>query len=68
MNGDSDDAALACVKLAEPMTFSQLFPYINEFVRYLDIADHAKQVGFYSGLLVRAVSCLLAFCVTQIRK
>ncbi|KZP18281.1 MFS general substrate transporter [Athelia psychrophila] len=42
---------LSCVKLAEPLLTSQLFPYINEFVRYLHIANDAKQVGFYSGLL-----------------
>ncbi|KZP18280.1 MFS general substrate transporter [Athelia psychrophila] len=42
---------LSCVKIAEPLLTSQLFPYINEFVRYLHVANDAKQVGFYSGLL-----------------
>ncbi|KAF7986656.1 hypothetical protein HWV62_26492 [Athelia sp. TMB] len=43
--------ALSFAKLGEPVTLSHLFPYINEFVRYLHIAKHDKQVGFYSGLL-----------------
>jgi hypothetical protein len=46
-------AALCVSRLTDPVAYSQIFPYINEFLILLHVADVSK-VGFYSGLVVRA--------------
>ncbi|KAF8509541.1 MFS general substrate transporter [Gautieria morchelliformis] len=54
-------AAVCLVRLADPLTFTQIFPYVNEMMRDLGVARTPSQVGFYSGLVesVFAVSQLL---------
>ncbi|KAF5345028.1 hypothetical protein D9758_010469 [Tetrapyrgos nigripes] len=39
------------IRLAEPIAFCQIFPYINEFIAYLNVTDDPSQIGFYSGLV-----------------
>ncbi|KAF5372972.1 hypothetical protein D9758_001663 [Tetrapyrgos nigripes] len=39
------------VRLAEPIAFCQIFPYINEFIAYLHVTDDPSQTGFYSGIV-----------------
>lgn len=46
-------AALCIVRLVEPITFTQLFPYVNEFMSDLHLTDDPSKIGFYSGLVVR---------------
>ncbi|KAJ7273203.1 major facilitator superfamily domain-containing protein [Mycena rebaudengoi] len=43
-------AALCVSRLTDPVAYSQIFPYINEFLILLHVADVSK-VGFYSGLV-----------------
>lgn len=45
-------AALCIVRLVEPVAFTQLFPYVNEFMSDLHLTDDPSRVGFYSGLVV----------------
>lgn len=45
-----------CIRLVEPIAFSQIFPYINEYLGDLHVTNDPKQIGFYSGLVVRSIS------------
>ncbi|KAG1879286.1 major facilitator superfamily domain-containing protein [Suillus tomentosus] len=47
-------AALCIVRLVEPITFTQLFPYVNEFMSDLHLTDDPSKIGFYSGLVESA--------------
>lgn len=50
---------LCLIRLADPIAFTQLFPYVNEMVVRFGIAEPAG-TGFYSGLVVRYSSSLVA--------
>ncbi|KAG8860153.1 hypothetical protein FRB96_004176 [Tulasnella sp. 330] len=41
--------SLCC--LAEPIAFTQIFPYINAMVEELGVAENPTDVGFYSGIV-----------------
>ncbi|KAG8217332.1 major facilitator superfamily domain-containing protein [Butyriboletus roseoflavus] len=47
-------AALCTVRIVEPIAFTQLFPYVNEFMSDLHLTDDPSRVGFYSGLVESA--------------
>ncbi|KAH7929785.1 MFS general substrate transporter [Leucogyrophana mollusca] len=44
-------AALCTVRLVDPIAFTQLFPYVNEFMNDLHLTDDPSKIGFYSGLV-----------------
>ncbi|TEB35962.1 MFS general substrate transporter [Coprinellus micaceus] len=44
-------AILCAVRLMDPVTFTQIFPYINEFISRLHLVEDDSQIGFYSGLV-----------------
>ena len=44
--------ALCSFRLVDPVAFSQIFPYINEFMDDLHVTDDPSNIGFYSGLVV----------------
>ncbi|KAL0578152.1 hypothetical protein V5O48_003857 [Marasmius crinis-equi] len=44
-------ATLCLIRLVDPIAYCQIFPYINEFINFLNIADDPAQIGFYSGLV-----------------
>ncbi|KIJ60665.1 hypothetical protein HYDPIDRAFT_43197 [Hydnomerulius pinastri MD-312] len=44
-------AALCTVRLVDPIAFTQLFPYVNEFMNDLHLTDDPSRIGFYSGLV-----------------
>lgn len=46
-------AVLCALRLLDPLNFSQIFPYINEFIARLELTS-PSQVGFYSGVVVCA--------------
>ncbi|KAJ4478962.1 major facilitator superfamily domain-containing protein [Lentinula aciculospora] len=41
---------LCLVRIVVPISFTQIFPYINEFIESLGVSD-SSQIGFYSGLV-----------------
>lgn len=45
-------AALVAVHIADPITYKQMLPYINQLLADLHIVS-PEQVGFYSGFIVR---------------
>jgi hypothetical protein len=49
-------AILCAVRLMDPVTFTQIFPYINQFLTRLHLIEDQSQIGFYSGLVVRGFS------------
>jgi hypothetical protein len=53
-------AALCFIRLADPIAFTQLFPYVNEFISDLHIIDDPSKIGFYSGLVVSDSFCILS--------
>lgn len=53
-------ATVCLVRLLEPISFTQLFPYINEMVIKLNILDDPSKVGFVSGLVVNNFCPLLS--------
>lgn len=57
--------ALCIAKLSDPISYSQIFPYINELLMVLHVTDDPSKVGFYSGLVVCIVPIfmrILAHC------
>ncbi|KAG8923946.1 hypothetical protein FRC00_005673 [Tulasnella sp. 408] len=47
-------AILCLVRLAEPIAYTQIFPYVNAMVEELHVTDNPADIGFYSGLVVSA--------------
>lgn len=54
-------AALCAVRIVEPIAFTQLFPYVNEFMSDLHLTDDPSKIGFYSGL-VESVFAISQLC------
>ncbi|KAJ7724072.1 hypothetical protein DFH07DRAFT_946415 [Mycena maculata] len=44
-------AALCISRMTDPVAYSQIFPYINEFLILLPVTDDISKIGFYSGLV-----------------
>ncbi|KAF8078099.1 major facilitator superfamily domain-containing protein [Lyophyllum atratum] len=58
-------AALCSVRLVDPVAFTQVFPYINEFITLLGITDDPSQIGFYSGLVESSFALAQLFSIYQ---
>ncbi|KAF9056710.1 major facilitator superfamily domain-containing protein [Rhodocollybia butyracea] len=39
------------IRLSDPVLYTQIFPYINEYILFLHLTHEPSQAGFYSGLL-----------------
>ena len=50
-------ATLCALRLADPIAFTQVFPYVNEMMENFGVATNPSQTGFYSGLVV-SLLCL----------
>lgn len=44
-------ASLCVVRMVDPISFTQIFPYVNEMMDYLHVTDDPSKIGFYSGLV-----------------
>ncbi|KIO34744.1 hypothetical protein M407DRAFT_210146 [Tulasnella calospora MUT 4182] len=44
-------AIILFARLAEPIAYTQIFPYIAQMVEELHIASDKKKIGFYAGLI-----------------
>lgn len=55
-------SALIAVRIVDPIAYQQIFPYVNQLLVDLRIAE-PERIGFYSGIVVR-IDCLNAslFC------
>ncbi|KAF7984626.1 hypothetical protein HWV62_12847 [Athelia sp. TMB] len=40
------------LQLGQPIAYTQIFPYINEFLNGLHVTDDPRRIGFYSGLVM----------------
>ncbi|KAJ3774782.1 major facilitator superfamily multidrug-resistance, DHA1 sub-family [Lentinula raphanica] len=49
-------AVLCFLRMLDPLNFTQIFPYINEFVSRLNLTEDPSQIGFYSVQHVRRLS------------
>ncbi|KAI8461182.1 major facilitator superfamily domain-containing protein, partial [Phakopsora pachyrhizi] len=44
--------ALLCImRLTEPISFTLIFPFINQMLEDLKLSDDPKQIGYYAGLI-----------------
>ncbi|KAF8969916.1 major facilitator superfamily domain-containing protein [Flammula alnicola] len=44
-------AILCAVRFIDPLTFTLIFPFINQFLAHLHLIDQPSHIGFYSGLV-----------------
>jgi hypothetical protein len=49
-------ASLIWIRVVDPITFTQAFPYANELVAGIHVTDDPSWIGFYSGLLVSFIA------------
>lgn len=43
---------LCCLRILDPLNFTQIFPYVNEMVSDLGVARNPSSIGFFSGMVV----------------
>jgi hypothetical protein len=55
-------AVLCFLRLLDPLNFTQIFPYINQFLADLHASQDASRIGLYSGLVVRTT---FSICLTR---
>ncbi|KAF8324457.1 MFS general substrate transporter [Cantharellus anzutake] len=56
---------LAVVRLAEPIGYSQIFPYVNEMMERLHVTDDPANIGYYSGLVESSFSLAQLLTIYQ---
>ncbi|KAJ7669124.1 major facilitator superfamily domain-containing protein [Mycena rosella] len=56
--------ALCMARLSDPINYTQIFPYINEFIGTLHVTDDPARMGFYSGLVDTGVHRAIAATLT----
>lgn len=54
---------LMIVRLAEPISYTVIFPFINQMVEELQVTDNPDRVGFYSGLVESVFAFVQFFTV-----
>lgn len=47
---------LCAFRIADPIAFSQILPYINDMLLAMKVSDDPSKVGFYSGIAESAFS------------
>ncbi|KAG9087322.1 hypothetical protein FS749_002997, partial [Ceratobasidium sp. UAMH 11750] len=52
---------LCLTRIAEPISFSVIFPFVNQMVEEIGVTDDPKTIGYYSGL-VEGLFALAQFC------
>ncbi|KAL5632163.1 hypothetical protein ACGC1H_000243 [Rhizoctonia solani] len=53
--------ALCLMRFAEPVSFSVIFPFINQMIEEVGVTNDPKAIGYYSGF-VEGVFALAQFC------
>ncbi|KAK4685574.1 hypothetical protein P7C73_g4573, partial [Tremellales sp. Uapishka_1] len=53
-------AIIMAIRLAEPVHYTVIFPFINQMVEELKVTDNPDRIGFYSGL-VESIFSLVQF-------
>lgn len=51
------------VRLAEPIAYTVIFPFINQMVEELGVTDNPDKIGFYSGLVESCFALVQSFTV-----
>ncbi|KAF8525796.1 major facilitator superfamily domain-containing protein [Hysterangium stoloniferum] len=54
---------LCAVRIVDPISFTQLFPYVNAMMIDLHVTTHASRIGFYSGLVDSAFAISQLFSI-----
>ncbi|CEL62704.1 putative peptide/nitrate transporter At3g43790 OS=Arabidopsis thaliana GN=ZIFL2 PE=2 SV=2 [Rhizoctonia solani AG-1 IB] len=52
---------LCLMRFAEPISFSVIFPFVNQMIEELGVTSDPKELGYYSGF-VEGVFALAQFC------
>ncbi|KAG6917791.1 hypothetical protein DXG01_001063 [Tephrocybe rancida] len=58
-------SALCAIRLVDPIAFTQVFPYINEFITRLNVINDPSQIGFYSGIVESSFAIAQLFSIYQ---
>ncbi|KIO23393.1 hypothetical protein M407DRAFT_214653 [Tulasnella calospora MUT 4182] len=58
-------AILCLVRLAEPIAYTQIFPYVNAMIEELHVAGNQADIGFYSGLVDSLFAVAQLFTIFQ---
>ncbi|WWD10081.1 hypothetical protein V865_008214 [Kwoniella europaea PYCC6329] len=56
-------AVLMGVRLAEPIAYTVIFPFVNQMVEELGVTDNPDRIGFYSGLVESVFAFVQFFTV-----
>ncbi len=56
-------SVLMGVRLAEPIAYVVIFPFINEMVEHMGVTHDPNRIGFYSGLVESAFAFVQFFTV-----
>ncbi|WVR05194.1 hypothetical protein IAU60_002206 [Kwoniella sp. DSM 27419] len=56
-------AVLMGVRLAEPIAYTVIFPFVNQMVEELKVTDNPDRIGFYSGLVESVFAFVQFFTV-----
>nr|XP_019013583.1 uncharacterized protein I206_01653 [Kwoniella pini CBS 10737]OCF52364.1 hypothetical protein I206_01653 [Kwoniella pini CBS 10737] len=56
-------AVLMGTRLAEPIAYTVIFPFVNQMVEELGVTDNPDRVGFYSGLVESVFAFVQFFTV-----
>ncbi|KAL7424049.1 hypothetical protein Q5752_001634 [Cryptotrichosporon argae] len=56
----SQIAVLMGIRLAEPIAYTVIFPFINQMVEELGVTDNPDRIGYYSGI-IESVFALVQF-------
>ncbi|WWC61050.1 uncharacterized protein I303_103628 [Kwoniella dejecticola CBS 10117] len=56
-------AVLMGTRLAEPIAYTVIFPFVNQMVEELGVTDNPDRVGFYSGLVESVFAFIQFFTV-----
>ncbi|KAI0313630.1 MFS general substrate transporter [Amylostereum chailletii] len=59
-------AQLACLcvcRLADPIMFTQILPYVNQMMTDLHVTDDPSRIGFYSGLVESSFAVAQLFSI-----
>lgn len=59
---------LCCLRILDPLNFSQILPYINDFVKHLHLTDDPSYIGYYSGLVVNSTPFFVLYFIIMVRK
>jgi uncharacterized membrane protein len=57
------EGSVPCLIILMPVSYTVIFPFVNQFIEELGITDNPDRVGFYSGLVESVFAFVQFFTV-----